>query len=215
MANTILPEVIRETIKELFAKGYTRDTISIFVKAEAQKYVESDKQLMRCIVSIERIIPDIPKKAKAYPTTPKIQDFDPKPYSQIITKLNKRTPNKILEEQGTKIAVDILTKYEGFKKVERGPNFAGTPFDLFGYKRRKPYIIELKCSLNHFQYPGEIQKKRMKDLLKNIKGLHVALLQLKLKNAEYKIFYDDQMELLFYGSKMPLAPIEDWIRERL
>ena len=75
--------------------------------------------------------------------------------------------------------------------------------------------MELKCSLNHFQYPGEIQKKRMKELLNNIKGVHVALLQLKLKKSEYRIFYDDQMDLLFYGSKMPLAPIEDWIRERL
>ncbi|MCP8322590.1 MAG: hypothetical protein L6N96_00215 [Candidatus Methylarchaceae archaeon HK02M2] len=51
--------------------------------------------------------------------------------------------------------------------------------------------------------------------LKNVKGLHVALLQLKLKKSEYRIFYDDQMDLLFYGSKMPLAPIEDWIRKRL
>jgi hypothetical protein len=170
---------------------------------------------MRCIVSIERTVPEILKKTKTYPIPPEPKDFDPKPYSKTLTKLNKRTPNKILEEQGTKIAVDVLKKYEDFKKVERGPGFAGTPFDLFGYKRSKPNIIELKCSLNHFQYPGEIQKKRMKELLKNIKGLHVALLQLKLKNAEYRIFYDDHMDLLFYGSKMPLAPIEDWIRERL
>jgi hypothetical protein len=109
----------------------------------------------------------------------------------------------------------ILKKYEDFRKVERGPDFAGTPFDLFGYKRSEPYIIELKCSLNNLQYPGEIQKKRMKELLKNIHGLHVALLQLNLKKSEYRMFYDDQMDLLFYGSKMPLAPIEDWIRGRL
>jgi hypothetical protein len=55
----------------------------------------------------------------------------------------------------------------------------------------------------------------MKELLKNIKGFHVALLQLKLKNAEHRIFYDDKMDLLFYGSIIPLAPIEAWIRELL
>ncbi len=34
------------------------------------------------------------------------------------------------------------------------------------------------------------------------------------KYVEYRIFYDDQMDLLFYGSKMPLAPIEAWIRDQ-
>ena len=215
MAKTILPEVIRDAIKELVGKGYKRDAVLKLINAEAQKYVESDKQLMRCIVSIERTVPEILKKTKTYPTPPAPKDFDPKPYLQILTKFNRHTPNRKIEEEGTKIAVDILTKYENFKKVEKGPDFAGTPFDLFGHKKSEPFIIELKCSLHNFQYPGEIQKKRMKELLKNVKGLHVALLQLKLKKSEYRIFYEDQMDLLFYGSKMPLAPIEAWIRERL
>ena len=53
------------------------------------------------------------------------------------------------------------------------------------------------------------------NLLKNIKGLRVSLIQVKLKEAEYRIFYDNQMDLLFYGSKMPLGPIEKWIKDRL
>ena len=55
----------------------------------------------------------------------------------------------------------------------------------------------------------------MQELLKNINGLHVAHIQLKLKENEYRIFYDDQMDLLFYGSKMSLGPIEDWVRNEL
>ncbi|MBC8461197.1 MAG: hypothetical protein H8D67_24700, partial [Deltaproteobacteria bacterium] len=70
MAKTILPEVIRDAIKELVGKGYKRDAVLKLINAEAQKYVESDKQLMRCIVSIERTVPEILKKTKTYPTPP-------------------------------------------------------------------------------------------------------------------------------------------------
>ena len=51
MSKTILPEVLREAIRELFEKGYTRDAILEFIKAEAQKYVESDKpeKWLKCL----------------------------------------------------------------------------------------------------------------------------------------------------------------------
>jgi len=215
MGKPILPEVLREEIKELLEKGYTREAVSKFVENEAKIYVKTGEQLERCIISIERIVPEIPKKRIDYPESPKTKEFDPKLFSNTIKSLHRRTPFNEIEEKGVGIAIDIIKKYEGFKKIENGPKDPGTPFDLFGFKNKQPFIIEMKCSLNNFNYPGEIQKNRMQELLRNIKGLHVALIQLKLKKAQYRIFYDNQMDLLFYGSKMPLGPIEEWIRKRL
>jgi Holliday junction resolvase len=215
MAKPILPEVLREEIKELLQKGYTHDAVSKLIESEAKKYVNTSKQLGRCIISIERIVPVIPKNRIDYPDPPKSKEFDPKTFSNTIKSLNRRTPLKKIEEKGAEIAKEIIEVKEGFNDVRTGPNFPGTPFDLFGFKNKKPYIIELKASLNTSNYPGEIQKQRMQVLLRNIKGLHVALVQLKLKKNEYRIFYDNQMDLLFYGKKMPLGPIEKWINDRL
>jgi len=189
--------------------------VSQFVENEAKTYVKHGKQLERCIVSIERIVPEIPRKRIDYPKSPEPKEFDPKQFSSTIKSLDRRTPLKKIEEKGAGIAKKILEKQEDFNDIKPGPDSAGTPFDLFGFKNNKPYIIEMKCSLNNFNYPGEIQKKRMQELLRSIKGLHVALIQLKLKKGEYRIFYDNQMDLLFYGSKMPLGPIEKWIKKRL
>ena len=213
MGKPILPESIREDIKILLMKGYSKEAVAKFVGKESQSYISSEKQLERCIVSIERIFPDIPKVRNDFPVVPRPKEFDPVPYSNILAGITKRTPLKEIEDRGARIAKKILKKYEKFENISNGPSYAGTPFDLFGFKNKKPYIIELKASLSTFNYPGEIQKKRMQDLLRRIKGLHVALIQIKLKEKpEYKIFYDNQMDLLFYGSKMPLGPIENWIR---
>ena len=113
------------------------------------------------------------------------------------------------------VAFDILQSYEGFENVEKGPNFLGTPFDFFGFKDGSPYIIELKSSLNHFNAPGETQKRRLKELLERMEGLKAAILQVKLRKGEYRIFYHEDMEILFQERKAPLEPIEDWIRDRL
>ena len=215
MGKPILPETIREDIKDLFRKGYTSDSVFQFERDEAQPYVNSTVQLKRCIMRIEQVVPDIPDGRIEFPVAPKSKQFDPKPYLKTIAGVTKNTPLKEIERIGALVAKGILMKYEGFKDIKAGPDFAGTPFDLFGVKKKEPFLIELKASLNSFNYPGEIQKQRMQELLKRIKGLHVALIQLKLKRAEYRVFYDNQMDLLFYGSKMPLGPIEDWIRERI
>jgi hypothetical protein len=213
MSKPILPETIREDIIELFRKGYTRDSVFQLKRAEAEPYVNSDAQLKRCIIRIEQVAQDLPNRRIDFPAVPKSKPFDPKPYLKTIAGVTTKTPLKEIEKIGAMVAKGILMKYEGFTDIKAGPDFAGTPFDLFGFKNKEPFIIELKASLNSFNYPGEIQKQRMQELLKRIKGLHVALIQLKLKRAEYRVFYDNQMDLLFYGSKMPLGPIEDWIRE--
>jgi len=124
-------------------------------------------------------------------------------------------PGKELEAHCNSIAKDILINYEGFEWIEKGPEFRGTPFDFFGLKNGAPYIIELKASLKTFNAPGETQKWRMQELLHRIEYLNIALLQLKLRQAQYRIFYDEDMDILFNGTKAPLEPIEAWIRERL
>ena len=73
----------------------------------------------------------------------------------------------------------------------------------------------MKASLKSFNAPGETQKWRMRELLRRIEYLNIALVQLKLRKAQYRIFYDQDMEILFNGNKAPLEPIEAWIRERL
>jgi hypothetical protein len=122
---------------------------------------------------------------------------------------------KEFEQACELVALDILQNYENFERVEKGPTFGGSPFDFFGFKDGSFYIIELKSSLNHFNAPGETQKRRLKELLKTIEGLKVALLQVKLKKAEYRIFYNDDMEILFKERRAPLEPIEEWARERM
>jgi hypothetical protein len=146
---------------------------------------------------------------------PKPKEFDVARYREIIGQLHERMPGKELEDQCTGIARDILTNYEGFERVEKGPDLWGTPFDFFGFKNGAPYMIELKASLNSFNSPGETQKWRMQELLGWVEGLNIALLQLKLREAKYRIFYDEEMENLFKGEKSPLDPIEEWIRGRL
>ena len=154
-------------------------------------------------------------KRKRRSSRPRPKKFDESKHRKIIDKLHDRMLGSELEKACDEIALDILTNYEGFEWVEKGPDFRGTPFDFFGLKNGAPYIIELKASLKSFNAPGETQKWRMQELLKRIEYLNIALLQLKLSKAEYRIFYDEEMEILFKGTKAPLDPIEEWIRERL
>jgi hypothetical protein len=216
MARPVLPEILREDIKALLKKGYTQDAVFGFVKDSAGSFVNSDGQLKKCIARLEAVVSShIPKKRIDFPIAPTSKEFNKKTFADVINPLNKKTPLKEIEKIGIKVARHILRTREGFRRIKPSPTHAGTPFDLFGFKDKKSYIIELKASLHSFNYPGEIQKQRMQELLKNINKLHVALIQIKLKDGEYRIFYDNQMDLLFYGSKMPLGEIEKWIKKRM
>ena len=119
------------------------------------------------------------------------------------------------ESECNDIAVDILTNYEGFERVEKGPDLSGTPFDFFGYKDGAPYTIELKSSLKNFQSSTRTQKSRMQKVLKRIDGLNIALLQLKLKERQYRILYNEEMNHLFKGREASFKPILNWLRRRL
>ncbi len=153
-------------------------------------------------------------KTKSSPLlTPK--KFDAEKHKIIISLLRPHMDLKKFEEMCCPIAKDILENYEGFKKVVEGPKFTGTPFDFFGFKNSEPYIIELKSSLKYFHAPRETQKRRMQELLNKIKGLRIALLQIKVRNAQYRILYNDEMDILFNGAEAPLEPIEKWLRNRM
>ena len=146
---------------------------------------------------------------------PTTKQFDNTKYQNLIEGLNENMSELELERSLEVVAYDILENYEGFEKVGKGPNFRGTPFDFFGFKNGEPFIIEFKGSLKRFNTPGEIQKHRLKKLLNRVKGLNIALLQVKLRKGEYRIFYNKEMQSLFQKREAPLEPIEDWINRRI
>jgi hypothetical protein len=145
----------------------------------------------------------------------KPKEFNVEKHKKIISQLRPHMDLKKFEELCSPIAIDILQNYEGFEKIEEGPQFTGTPFDFFGFKDGEPYIIELKCSLKYFHTPRETQKRRMEELLNKIIGLRIALLQVKVRKAQYRILYNDEMDDLFEGAEAPLEPIEKWLRDRM
>lgn len=145
--------------------------------------------------------------------TPKI--FDTNEYKELINSLNENMPELEFERRCEPIVYDILQNYEGFEKIENGPDFQGTPFDFFGLKNAAPYIIEFKGSLKSFNTPGETQKRRIQEILNRIEGLNVALLQVKLTEGKYRIFYNDELEILFRGKRAPIKPIVEWIKKRM
>ena len=147
--------------------------------------------------------------------SPERKKFATGRYKEGIDKLRKNMPGRVIEEFSEKVARNVLRKYERIEQVEKGPHFRGTPFDLFAVNDGVPYIVELKGSLSDFNVPAETQKRRMKTLLRKIRGLKVALLQIALKKGEYRIFYHEDMKRLFATREASIEPIVGWIRERL
>ena len=105
MGVPILPEVLREDIKELFRKGYTRGAVSNFIRDEAQKYMSTEKELARCIASIEWRVTDKPKKRIGYPEKPDLKEFDGSTFRSVIDGLRRNTAKEKLVELGTEITM--------------------------------------------------------------------------------------------------------------
>ena len=146
---------------------------------------------------------------------PQPKSFKAMKYQSTINCLEEHMDGKVFEKACHEIVVDILTNYEGFDRLEdanEGEGFNNPPFDFLGFKNNTPFMVEFKGSLKSFNAPGETQKRRLQELLERIDGLHVALLQVKLREGVYRILYDDEMQLLFDGRPYPLDPIEKWIR---
>jgi hypothetical protein len=211
MAKPKLPDYLRERIKYLFRLQHSNEDVLRLVRGEGLDYVASEKELLRCISSLKGKANK--GEGAASPILPK--SFDTKPYSNILETLDDKMPGKELERLCKDIGKSILRKYEKFTWVSEGPNFRGTPFDFFGFKGGDPYAIEFKASLISFHYPGETQKMRLQELRKRISGLNIALLQVKVREGKYRIFYNEELDTLFYGPKASFAPIEKWIMSRL
>lgn len=145
--------------------------------------------------------------------TPK--EFDIGDYQEKLTDLNENMSELKFERQSEVLVPYILKDYEGFETIEKGPDFRGTPFDFFGFKEGSYYLVEYKGSLNSFNSPGETQKRRLQEILSQFENLGVVLLQVKINKAQYRIFYNEELDLLFQGQKAPLEPIIDWLGKRL
>ena len=220
----LLPYSLRIKVWNLIQKEKTTHQIADEVYEQSKPFVKSKNQLIRCIAAIrgkhtKRLTPVStrryePPAIDVEPPRPK--QFLTKKYKAMINKLRKNTPGTVIEKSSERIAIDILKNYEGFDKIEKGPDFIGTPFDFFGFKDGEPHIIELKSSLHYFQAPGETQKRRMRQLLDEISALRVGLLQLALKKGQYRILYDREVRgLLFTDREAPIESIREWIRERI
>ena len=144
-----------------------------------------------------------------------MQTFDIQPHERLVRDLAKDMPSKVFEARCEPIVRDILANHEGFVSIEKGPSFAGTPFDFFGFRDGTPYIVEFKGSRHHFNLPGETQRHRMKALLEAVEGLHIALLQVKACDGVYRMLYDEDVIRLFSGRKAPMGPIAAWVTKRL
>jgi len=143
------------------------------------------------------------------------KNFDSSKFQKGFKDLHKNMGNLEIELQTEFLVPYILEKYEGFEKIEKGPDFRGSAFDFLGFKNNKPYIIEYKGSLNNFNTPGETQKRRLQEILKQFDNLEIVLLQINIEKSKYRIFYTEEMEILFQGDKAPLKPIIDWLKERI
>ena len=143
------------------------------------------------------------------------KDFKTEKHQAIIAGLSETMKELDFEKACEAIAEDILLNYEGFDTIEPGPNLKGRPFDFFGYKKGKPYIIEMKGSLKSFNAPGYVQKRRLQEIMKQVKGLNILLLQIKLRAGKYRVFYNDEMDILFQGRHVPLTPIVEWLNENI
>jgi hypothetical protein len=222
MPKPILPESLREKIVNFFEQGFSSVEIYDAVIEESKPYVESHEQLMRCLSSLKGKAALKRKGGKTIQVkrfdVPKPKKFDISKHQAIVKKLRPDMIGTDFENQCEGIVIDILENYEGFKNTEnanKAPHFHNPPFDFFAFKGSKPFVIEFKGSLDNYHPPGETQKRRLKELLRRIERLNIALLQVKLNAAEYRIFYNDAMNLFFDGKRVSINPVVQWIRTKL
>ena len=222
MTKTVLPKPLRLKIIEFYQEGMSSLDIYDLVFEDAFKHVSSEKQLFTCLSSLKgkaTLLSGEKKETKISSILPpKSKTFDNTKHLNIIRSLSESMLGKDFEKSCHPIVIDILTNYEGFTGIIDSNNvdsFHNPPFDFFGLREGKPFIIEFKGSLENFNSPGETQKRRMQELLSRVKNLSIALLQVKVGKGQYRILCNQEMDLLFDGREIPLDPVVDWLLERL
>jgi hypothetical protein len=222
MKDGILPKDIRLKIIGLFNAGLSSLEVYDQVCEEALRHVASDNQLLRCISRLRCEANNRTgekEELKSESTaSPKPKTFDNTKHMHIINSLCATMPGKDFEKACHPIVFDILKNYEGFCDIVDSNDVKGfhnPPFDFLGFKDDKAFIIEFKGSLENFNSPGETQKRRMQELLKQIKDLNIALLQVSLRNGRYRIMYNREMDLLFDAREVSLEPVVKWILARI
>jgi hypothetical protein len=222
MIKPILPKEIREKIINLFQSGYSSLEVFDTIFDEAIVHIDSDAQLSRSIAAIKGKVSapadvKVKKKSATIPP-PNVKEFDASKYQDVINSLSTSMHEKEFEQACKEIVIDILENYEHFEGIidsNIAKDFHNPPFDFLAFKNDLPYLIEFKGSLENFNSPGETQKRRLKEVLNKIEGLNVALIQVKLKKSQYRILYNEEMDLLFDGKPLPIEPIINWIEKNI
>lgn len=156
-----------------------------------------------------------------------IFNFDSKKHSKTIDKIIN-APNGIEKEQFFKnIARDILSK-KGFEKITTGPatsQFQGVPFDFIAMKKGVLTLIELKGSMNTFNYSSPVQFARLYHVETELgkKGIKICkfLLQINIKYSLYQLLGAEFYDIIFknidktLGLKRPILPIVNDLIKRM
>jgi len=125
------------------------------------------------------------------------------------------------------IARSILSR-EGFENITTGPStsqFQGVPFDFIAIKKGVLCLVELKGSMNTFNYSSEVQFARLFHVVTELKKREIRtnkfLLQINLNYSLYQILDCGFYDIIFsrvdkiLGLKRPILPIVDDIMKRM
>jgi hypothetical protein len=119
-----------------------------------------------------------------------------------------------------KIGEDILGVVERFDFIIKPEKtIQGQPFDRLCRRSGKWYIVEIKGAQNGFAgTPSHTQKRRMRQVLEEVKDLEPVLLQIDLDGAKYKIRYGDQVHELIADSeskRLQVNNIISWVKDMI
>jgi len=153
--------------------------------------------------------------------------FDTKKHSKSIEKIRKARSSIEKEHYFKNIARSILSR-KGFENITTGPStsqFQGVPFDFIAMKKGVLCLIELKGSMNSFNYSSEVQFARLYHVVTELREREIKtnkfLLQINLNYSLYQILGSGFYDIIFtridktFGRKRPILPIVDDIMKRM